>query len=440
MPRKAAEEVPPAAKVRALFRCVFSLNLLSVFAQDSPLPPERATNATSAAPPRLPSWSGIPPATTLQTTGTASSTLAARAPPGRDPKSRARSRDYLKQCLQEISYLTSPQAMNPLPNRPLITNPNPPMGPTPSVMNPGSAGGMGMGAGVNSNAPGMSATVGVTAAQNPGLVQPGQSQVSQSYESIYNGRPRKQLPDATGQSQGSSSLSNMSGKEFPLMGGTPATNTVNLPSVPASTPPSTGSLERGSTLAPAGSALYQQPQQQQQAQQVSQTQDSRSEQSQSSPQSQRAQPLPPLLHDSAQTLESRAEEQPSKPQTAFFRPSSTDAGAWREKLRASYEQHMERWRDTEEDETEEVGEEEDESEGVGVVVDEGEGEGSKLWKSKRTLRRSVRRFTGWRQLTMSRSPVTWTPYAPWLSTLLNFALLQVEMITLSKFGEWMFPL
>ncbi|KAJ9096739.1 hypothetical protein QFC21_005009 [Naganishia friedmannii] len=37
--------------------------------------------------------------------------------PIRDPKSRARSRDYLKQCLQEISYLTSPAAMNPLPNR-----------------------------------------------------------------------------------------------------------------------------------------------------------------------------------------------------------------------------------------------------------------------------------------------------------------------------------
>lgn len=42
-----------------------------------------------------------------------------RPPLGRDPKSRARSRDYLKQCLQEITYLTSPQAVNPLPNRPL---------------------------------------------------------------------------------------------------------------------------------------------------------------------------------------------------------------------------------------------------------------------------------------------------------------------------------
>ncbi|GMK57236.1 hypothetical protein CspeluHIS016_0400700 [Cutaneotrichosporon spelunceum] len=35
----------------------------------------------------------------------------------RDPKARARSREYLKQCLQEISYLTSPGALNPLPAR-----------------------------------------------------------------------------------------------------------------------------------------------------------------------------------------------------------------------------------------------------------------------------------------------------------------------------------
>ncbi|RSH80896.1 uncharacterized protein EHS24_008324 [Apiotrichum porosum] len=35
----------------------------------------------------------------------------------RDPKARARSREYLKQCLQEITYLTSPGALNPLPPR-----------------------------------------------------------------------------------------------------------------------------------------------------------------------------------------------------------------------------------------------------------------------------------------------------------------------------------
>lgn len=37
--------------------------------------------------------------------------------PPRDPKARARSREYLKQCLQEITYLTSPGALNPLPTR-----------------------------------------------------------------------------------------------------------------------------------------------------------------------------------------------------------------------------------------------------------------------------------------------------------------------------------
>ncbi|TXT04838.1 hypothetical protein VHUM_03921 [Vanrija humicola] len=37
--------------------------------------------------------------------------------PPRDPKARARSREYLKQCLQEITYLTSPGALNPLPPR-----------------------------------------------------------------------------------------------------------------------------------------------------------------------------------------------------------------------------------------------------------------------------------------------------------------------------------
>jgi striatin 1/3/4 len=63
-----------------------------------------------------------------------------KAPPGRDPRSRARSRDYLKQCLLELSYLTSPQAMNPLPGRPLLNNANGPPGAQGN--NPGGPGGM----------------------------------------------------------------------------------------------------------------------------------------------------------------------------------------------------------------------------------------------------------------------------------------------------------
>lgn len=43
----------------------------------------------------------------------------------RDGNSQARSRDYLKQCLQEISYLTSPAALNPLPNKPAFDIPAP---------------------------------------------------------------------------------------------------------------------------------------------------------------------------------------------------------------------------------------------------------------------------------------------------------------------------
>jgi striatin 1/3/4 len=36
---------------------------------------------------------------------------------GRDPRARAKTREYLKQCLQEITYLTSAAALNPLPER-----------------------------------------------------------------------------------------------------------------------------------------------------------------------------------------------------------------------------------------------------------------------------------------------------------------------------------
>ncbi|KAF8644144.1 hypothetical protein AX16_008671 [Volvariella volvacea WC 439] len=89
---------------------------------DSPLPDTRLSNGISgnASLGRPSSWGNanwsIGPAG-------GSMTNLGKPPPGRDPKSRARSRDYLKHCLQEISYLTSPQAMNPLPNRPLLSNP-----------------------------------------------------------------------------------------------------------------------------------------------------------------------------------------------------------------------------------------------------------------------------------------------------------------------------
>ncbi|TDL27222.1 WD40 repeat-like protein [Rickenella mellea] len=135
--------------------------------EDVPLPPENRISITSLS--ALPNgtsvggqssrphtwagsnWQGAP-------NGVAPMGALGKPPPGRDPKSRARSRDYLKQCLQEISYLTSPQAMNPLPNRPLL-NPALPLVP---------------------NVP--------------------------AFEQIaYNGRPRKLVPDV--------------GKEFPSING-----------------------------------------------------------------------------------------------------------------------------------------------------------------------------------------------------------------------------
>ncbi|KAK0519100.1 1,2-dihydroxy-3-keto-5-methylthiopentene dioxygenase [Tilletia horrida] len=39
----------------------------------------------------------------------------------RDGKSRAKSCDYLKQCLSEISYLTNPATFNPLNERAYIS-------------------------------------------------------------------------------------------------------------------------------------------------------------------------------------------------------------------------------------------------------------------------------------------------------------------------------
>ncbi|OBZ75399.1 Striatin-3 [Grifola frondosa] len=135
--------------------------------EDSPLPPDRMSTgsvpngAVSGGPPsRTQTWIGsaswsVANGPTAATVGTMS-----KPPPGRDPKSRTRSRDYLKQCLQEVKYLTSTQAMNPLPNRPLLNNPSLPL-------------------------------------QLPNVP---------SFEQIpFNGRPRKVMPEV--------------GKDFPLLNG-----------------------------------------------------------------------------------------------------------------------------------------------------------------------------------------------------------------------------
>ncbi|KAI6043016.1 WD40-repeat-containing domain protein [Pisolithus marmoratus] len=357
--------------------------------EDSSLPPERVASGVGPGPARQSSWSGNPPllsTTSVQTSGAASATFSTRPPPGRDPKSRARSREYLKQCLQEISYLTSPQAMNPLPNRPLITNPNAAIGPSPSVLNPSSAGGVGIN--TSGGAPVVSGGSVISGSQTSALPQPGQAQVP--FEPIYNGRPRKQLPETNAAGQGICGTVNtngLPGKEFPVMGGAPNVSSgITLPSSQVSTPSSTGSFERGNPLSPAGAALYQNQQQPVQQQQASQPQDNQPSQVQPPSQPQRhsqMQPPPPLQQDGTPAFEPRAEDgQQPKQLTAIFRPD----GDWREKLRSSYEEHMRRWRDSEEDEAEEVGDEDDEAEGVHVGVEDGESEGTKLWKPKRTLR------------------------------------------------------
>lgn len=52
------------------------------------------------------------------------STVNMRLPPGvKDARARTKFREYLQQCLQEISYLTNPATLNPLPNN--STHPRP---------------------------------------------------------------------------------------------------------------------------------------------------------------------------------------------------------------------------------------------------------------------------------------------------------------------------
>lgn len=59
------------------------------------------------------------PGSTLPMSGAMLSRQTSNA---KDPKARAKSREYLKQCLQEISYLTSASTLNPLPERPSGSN------------------------------------------------------------------------------------------------------------------------------------------------------------------------------------------------------------------------------------------------------------------------------------------------------------------------------
>lgn len=194
---------------------------------------------------------------------------------------------------------------------------------------------------------------------------------------IYNGRPRKTLPES---GPGIAVVPGPGNKDFPMLGGG-----VNMLTGPPSGPASTGPLERSNPLAAVGAAMFQQQQQQQQ--QVQTQERPQPPQSQQPPPQQappQSAPQPPPENEGPPTTDIDTSRL-----TAIFRPD--EQGAWREKLQSSYEQHMkmQRWHDDEEGEGEGEGEEvgEDEEESVVVGVEEGEGDGAKIWRAKRTLRK-----------------------------------------------------
>lgn len=216
---------------------------------------------------------------------------------------------FLFRCLQEISYLTSPQAMNPLPNRPLL----------------------------NSSIP---------------LSLPNVP----SFDQLpYNGRPRKVLPEG--------------GKEFPLLNG------VNSMSSSSPTPATSGSqiplLERNNSLASGNQPL-------------GPTAPSGSTQRASSP--------------NAAGDKERESETDSRHVTTIYRPD--DDGEWKEKLKQSREHseqaqlakenqtgvHAWELRRDDDDNDFKDSEADIEEEESSIIA---EGDDAKVWKAKRTLRKSV---------------------------------------------------
>ncbi len=172
----------------------------------------------------------------------------------------------------------------------------------------------------------------------------------------YNGRPRKILPSEAG--------SNL-------------LNGINIMTGPSSAPASTGAqmqpLERSNPL---GSGILQQHVPGAPMQSTSQQQ--QQQQSPAGP----SQP-PPSLSD---TQNEREREPDSEPRqlTAIFRPEPD----WKERLRQSHEA-SEQARLARESQMEEEELKEDEGDVDDEENVETEGEGSKMWKTKRTLRKYV---------------------------------------------------
>ena len=167
----------------------------------------------------------------------------------------------------------------------------------------------------------------------------------------YNARPRKLMPDV--------------GKDFPLL------NNMNVISAPTSAggPSSTGpSLERGP-------GMVSLPSQQSPLAQYQSTQ----------PQSNQPTPL-----QSRQTSDADRDKEEAildaHSRTSIFRPD--DKGEWREKLGLPYAGGLEdsAWDRRPREDDEEVKEEDTEVEDDESSV-LSEGEGTKVWKTKRTLRK-----------------------------------------------------
>ncbi len=157
---------------------------------------------------------------------------------------------------------------------------------------------------------------------------------------------------------------------------------MGLMSGPSSAPATPAGTQGSSTNAP---GLFQHvtmvPQQQQQQQQPATHPHQQSIPPQNSG--------PASSSTAAQPDREKEGDSESRQVTAIFRPD--DAGEWKERLRLSYEGaeqarggSWDRRRDDEEEVKDEDGEVEEDDPSV-----VGEGEGNKVWKAKRTLRKSV---------------------------------------------------
>jgi striatin 1/3/4 len=282
-----------------------------------------------------------------------------------------------------------------------------------------------------------------------------------SFDPIYNGRPRKTLPDGS---------MNVGGKEFPILNGLGG-----LMSGPASGP---AAMERPNPMSTihAPPTVLQQQQQQQQQQQAQQQQQQQQQPAMPQPQQPMSGPHPlmpglqtdrdreretatPSSFSSSNNADAAAREaeqqQQQRSSTMVFRPD--DAGEWREKLRLSHEAHLAATAGASDsgssgsssssgsgwDEKDDDGEtEEDET---SVVEEEEEGtSNAKGWKAKRTLRKSVVSFSPcclWCKLDRVGADsasllVISMPSEHLRSTRRRCVSLQVATTVRSKYGEW----